>query len=276
MPFPVSLDTLAAAAALDPLPPITPLLHSHAGAAEMERAISSALNGTVDAEPMAQPSLSAVREARRSASGSFGALLPKGCSQIDFNADEAVGNPREKFLGDGGEGEDKSGSWSVFAPKVVDIPLADRAGDYDAWQYDAEDIGGSEGEVSSCSKSTKGAGGAVNPDAQSTGWGTGVGARTRTLAEDSERRATETFPLKRGRKRKNPGLTDEERKAIRQAQNRENAKQSRLRRINLTEEYRKKAEVLQEENKKLKVSVATLEERLKYLQGMITVSVRAG
>lgn len=276
MPFPVSLDTLATAAALEPLPPITPLIHSNAGAAEMERAISSALNGAVDAEPMAQPTLTAAREARRSTSGSFGALLPKGCSQIDFHADEAVANLRDKFLGDGGEGDDKTGSWSVFAPKVVDIPLPDKTGDYDAWQYGAEDIGGSEGEVSSCSKSTKGAGGAVNPDAQSADWGTGVDTRTRLMSEDSERRATEAFPLKRGRKRKNPGLTDEERKAIRQAQNRENAKQSRLRRINLTEEYRKKAEVLQEENQILKVSLATLEERLKYLQGMITVSVKAG
>lgn len=79
-------------------------------------------------------------------------------------------------------------------------------------------------------------------------------------------------PLKRGRKRKNPELSEDERKAVRQAQNRENAKQSRLRRLRLTENYKNRAEVLEVENKQLRFAVAALEDRLGYLQKMIVVT----
>lgn len=310
-PLPVAPHTCAAA--LELLPPITPLLQASAAAAELERAISSALDGAEhDVEPMGQPSLRAVREAQRSVSGSFGSMLPKGCSPIDFCVDEsALESLRNKFLdgvGGGGAigqrkdfvvgarvGEGTGGcEWKelggVVGLFVAQEPVgklggsrASTEGEYDAWQHKSDDFGGSEGEVSSSSKSPKEAGDALHsniiPTTQSADWGGSVGTRGRQARDrlvPSERRAKETIPMKRGRKRRNPGLTEGERKAIRQEQNRENAKQSRLRRINLTEEYRTKAEVLQEENEKLKISVAALEDRLNYLHGIITVSVKAG
>lgn len=298
--------------ALEPLPPITPLLQPSAAATELELAISSALDGAKhDPEPMGQPSLRAFREARRSASGSFGSTLPKGCNQIDFRFDESTFESlRNKFLDGGGGGGEKGerknfhvgarvgegagrrerkelgGVAGLFVTKESVGKLggsrAGTDGEHDAWQHKADEIPGSEGEVCSSSKSSKEASDALNrniiPTARSADWGASVGTRTRQATDrlmPSERKATEAFSMKRGRKRRNPGLTDGERKAIRQAQNRENAKQSRLRRINLIEEYRTNAEVLQEENKRLKVSIAALEDRLEFLHGIITVSVKA-
>lgn len=80
-------------------------------------------------------------------------------------------------------------------------------------------------------------------------------------------------PKKRGRKRKFPELSDEERKALRQAQNRESAKQSRIRRKSMAAEYEKKMSTLNDENNALKDEVSVLNNRLSFLQSLLTVSV---
>lgn len=79
---------------------------------------------------------------------------------------------------------------------------------------------------------------------------------------------------KRGRKRKNPHLTEEERKAQRQAQNRESAKMSRIRRKNMTIEYEKRVTTLEGENENLRDTVAALTGRLEMLQNLLTISVQ--
>lgn len=81
-------------------------------------------------------------------------------------------------------------------------------------------------------------------------------------------------PRKRGRKRKNPHLSEEERKAQRQAQNRESAKLSRIRRKNMTMEYEKRVNTLEGENENLRDTVAALTDRLEMLQNLLTISVR--
>ena len=80
-------------------------------------------------------------------------------------------------------------------------------------------------------------------------------------------------PKKRGRKRKHPELSDAERKALRQAQNRESAKQSRIRRKTMAAEYEKKMSVLNDENDQLRDQVSVLNNRLTFLQSLLTVSV---
>lgn len=89
-----------------------------------------------------------------------------------------------------------------------------------------------------------------------------------SMAEDVKQ------PKKRGRKRKNPHLTDEQRKAQRQAQNRESAKMSRIRRKNMTIEYEKRVNTLEGENENLRDTVAALTERLEMLQSLLTISVQ--
>lgn len=81
-------------------------------------------------------------------------------------------------------------------------------------------------------------------------------------------------PRKRGRKRKNPHLSEEERKAQRQAQNRESAKLSRIRRKNMTMEFEKRVNTLEGENENLRDTVAALTGRLEMLQNLLTISVR--
>lgn len=81
------------------------------------------------------------------------------------------------------------------------------------------------------------------------------------------------IPKKRGRKRKNPHLTEDERKAQRQAQNRESAKLSRIRRKNMTIEYEKRVNTLEGENENLRDTVAALTGRLEMLQNLLTISV---
>lgn len=81
-------------------------------------------------------------------------------------------------------------------------------------------------------------------------------------------------PKKRGRKRKNPHLSEEERKAQRQAQNRESAKLSRIRRKNMTMEYEKRVNTLEGENENLRDTVAALTDRLEMLQNLLTISVQ--
>lgn len=81
-------------------------------------------------------------------------------------------------------------------------------------------------------------------------------------------------PKKRGRKRKNPHLTEEERKLQRQAQNRESAKLSRIRRKNMTAEYEKRVNTLEGENENLRDTVAALTDRLEILQNLLTISVQ--
>lgn len=82
------------------------------------------------------------------------------------------------------------------------------------------------------------------------------------------------IPKKRGRKRKNPELSEEDRKALRQAQNRESAKQSRIRRKTMAAEYEKRVSTLEGENENLRDTVAALSDRLMYLQNLLTVSAR--
>lgn len=82
------------------------------------------------------------------------------------------------------------------------------------------------------------------------------------------------IPKKRGRKRKNPHLSEEERKAQRQAQNRESAKLSRIRRKNMTMEYEKRVNTLEGENENLRDTVAALTDRLEMLQNLLTISVQ--
>lgn len=82
------------------------------------------------------------------------------------------------------------------------------------------------------------------------------------------------IPKKRGRKRKNPHLSEEERKAQRQAQNRESAKLSRIRRKNLTIEYERRVNTLEGENENLRDTVAALTDRLEMLQNLLTISVQ--
>lgn len=82
------------------------------------------------------------------------------------------------------------------------------------------------------------------------------------------------LPKKRGRKRKNPHLSEEERKLQRQAQNRESAKLSRIRRKNMTAEYEKRVTTLEGENENLRDTVAALTDRLEILQNLLTISVQ--
>lgn len=81
------------------------------------------------------------------------------------------------------------------------------------------------------------------------------------------------IPKKRGRKRKNPELSEDQRKALRQAQNRESAKQSRLRRKTQTAEYEQRVTTLCTENESLRDTISALSDRLHFLQGLLTVSV---
>lgn len=82
------------------------------------------------------------------------------------------------------------------------------------------------------------------------------------------------LPKKRGRKRKNPHLSEEQRKLQRQAQNRESAKLSRIRRKNMTAEYEKRVNTLEGENENLRDTVTALTDRLEILQNLLTISVQ--
>lgn len=81
-------------------------------------------------------------------------------------------------------------------------------------------------------------------------------------------------PKKRGRKRKYPQLTDEERALVRKEQNRESAKLSRVRRKAIAAEYEERLSSVINENANLRKQVAGLNDRLAYLQSLLTVSVR--
>lgn len=81
-------------------------------------------------------------------------------------------------------------------------------------------------------------------------------------------------PKKRGRKRKNPELTEEERALVRKEQNRESAKLSRVRRKVIAAEYEGRLNALVGENAYLRKQVEGLNNRLVYLQSLLTVSVR--
>lgn len=81
-------------------------------------------------------------------------------------------------------------------------------------------------------------------------------------------------PKKRGRKRKNPELTEEERALVRKEQNRESAKLSRVRRKVIAAEYEGRLNTLIGENTMLRKQVEGLNNRLVYLQSLLTISVR--
>ncbi|PXF45433.1 hypothetical protein BWQ96_04848 [Gracilariopsis chorda] len=79
---------------------------------------------------------------------------------------------------------------------------------------------------------------------------------------------------KRGRKCKNPELTDEERVLWRKQQNTEGAKLSRVRRKVNGAEYESNLNVLINENTMLKKQVDEHENRLACMQSLLTVSVQ--
>ncbi|GAB0493145.1 hypothetical protein MMPV_004418 [Pyropia vietnamensis] len=80
-------------------------------------------------------------------------------------------------------------------------------------------------------------------------------------------------PKKRGRKRKNPELTEAQRIAHRQAQNRDSAKKSRQRRKEQAQAHLARVTELATENSSLREAVGTLHKRLRYLEDLLTVSV---
>lgn len=80
-------------------------------------------------------------------------------------------------------------------------------------------------------------------------------------------------PKKRGRKRKNPELTEDERALVRKLQNRESAKLSRVRRKVIAAEYEEQISELVDNNKRLHDQVTALNNRLSFLQSLLTVHV---
>lgn len=82
-----------------------------------------------------------------------------------------------------------------------------------------------------------------------------------------------TGKKKRGRKRKNPQLSEEERALYRKEQNRESARLSRVRRKVIAIEYEDKLKTLVDENASLRKQVDGLNNRLAYLQSILTVTV---
>lgn len=82
-----------------------------------------------------------------------------------------------------------------------------------------------------------------------------------------------TGKKKRGRKRKNPQLTEEERALYRKEQNRESARMSRVRRKVIAIEYEDKLKALVDENAYLRKQVDGLNNRLAYLQSILTITV---
>lgn len=95
-----------------------------------------------------------------------------------------------------------------------------------------------------------------------------------TTATPAEPYTAPLRPKKRGRKRKNPELTEEERALVRKELNRESAKLSRVRRKVIAEEYEGRLKTLVGENACLRKQVEGLNNRLIYMQSLLTVSVR--
>ncbi|GJD08887.1 hypothetical protein Gasu2_31670 [Galdieria sulphuraria] len=98
-----------------------------------------------------------------------------------------------------------------------------------------------------------------------------------TLDDDhiSNMEKHETRTVKRrGRKRKHPEMTEEERKAYRAMQNRRSAERSRQRKKIQQEAYQKRMEELCTENDELRSTVQALQERLEYLENLLSVSIR--
>ncbi len=102
-----------------------------------------------------------------------------------------------------------------------------------------------------------------------------AGGVASTAPQTSAGTATKVqFPIKRGRKLKNPGLTAEERKQMRKEQKRKSARESRIRKKTLEENYQLRLKWLIGENGCLKKQVNDLTHRLQVLQGLLTVTVR--
>lgn len=83
-----------------------------------------------------------------------------------------------------------------------------------------------------------------------------------------------TTHKKRGRKRKHPQLSEAERAFARKEQNRESARMSRVRRKVIAAEYEGKLSELINENSLLRKQVEGLNNRLAYLQSILTITVR--
>lgn len=84
---------------------------------------------------------------------------------------------------------------------------------------------------------------------------------------------TKPGPKKRGRKRRNPELSEDERALLRKQQNRESAKLSRVRRKVIAAEYEEQIADLVNKNESLKNQVSSLNNRLSVLQNLLTVYI---
>ncbi|KAA8493746.1 hypothetical protein FVE85_4883 [Porphyridium purpureum] len=81
-------------------------------------------------------------------------------------------------------------------------------------------------------------------------------------------------PKKRGRKRKFPELTEEQRAELRKIQNRESAKKSRERKKVLNKDYETMIDGVLVENQQLKSRLETLSQRLEMMQRLLAVQVK--
>eukprot|EP00871_Galdieria_phlegrea_P003647 jgi/Galph1/4283/GphlegSOOS_G2930.1 len=93
-------------------------------------------------------------------------------------------------------------------------------------------------------------------------------------SENSQLIIDHKMAKKRGRKRKHPEMTEEERKAYRAMQNRKSAERSRQRKKIQQEAYQKRMEQLCTENDELRSTVQALHERLQYLESILSVTIR--
>eukprot|EP00181_Compsopogon_caeruleus_P004632 CAMPEP_0184688528 /NCGR_PEP_ID=MMETSP0312-20130426/30147_1 /TAXON_ID=31354 /ORGANISM="Compsopogon coeruleus, Strain SAG 36.94" /LENGTH=475 /DNA_ID=CAMNT_0027145775 /DNA_START=123 /DNA_END=1550 /DNA_ORIENTATION=- len=93
--------------------------------------------------------------------------------------------------------------------------------------------------------------------------------------EDQVAKATGRSPRKRGRKRKFPHLTEEERRTMRRDRNRESARRSRDRKRNIQKQYESKITAVRKENDSLEGQVSALSNRLEFLKQILTVHVRS-
>jgi len=80
-------------------------------------------------------------------------------------------------------------------------------------------------------------------------------------------------PKKRGRKRKHPELSEDQRQELRKVQNRESAKKSRERKKTMSLQYQEKIGAVMDENQLLKTQLDRLNKRLEMMQQLLTIQV---
>jgi hypothetical protein len=194
-------------------------------------------------------------------------LVPTG---LEAATGSTAGGRGSGPVGDGGGGSDKD-------------DMGGSSGEEENGAHEDEEVddgrGGSDGESEATAgggeKAGDGVGGGSGTDGDACGSGEERSGRRRGGGTDSGATGggTAKVPKKRGRKRKNPELSEDQRKALRQAQNRESAKQSRLRRKTIAAEYEQRVTTLSSENETLRDTISALSDRLQFLQGLLTVSV---